>query len=110
MLVIRSACFSKEKMMKKTFGTSLVRAAIGGVALGLTLVVGVGDAAYAEEQPGQQSSLAAVTDAAPSAGPSAEQSVPTARPMIQSTYTAPSMGGSYVPSNHRGDHGGGNPN
>jgi hypothetical protein len=106
MLVIRSAFFSKEKMMKNTFGTSLVRAAIGGVALGLTLVVGVGDAAYAEEQP----ALAAITDAAPTAGPSAEQSGASARPMIETAYTPPSIGGSPLPSNHQGAHGGGNSN
>jgi hypothetical protein len=96
--------------MKKTFRTSLVRAAIGGVALGLTLVVAVGDAAYAEEQPGQQPSSVSVSAAGPSTVPSDEQSAPPARPMIQTPYTPPSMSGSYMPSNHRGDHGGGNGN
>jgi hypothetical protein len=76
--------------MKKTFRTSLVRAAIGSVALGLTLVVGIGDVAHAEEQP----SLAAVTDAGPSTDRGAQ---PPAPMVIHFPYTPPSMGASSIP-------------
>jgi hypothetical protein len=84
--------------MKKTFPASFVRAAIGSVALGLTLVGGIGDAVYAEELPGQETGPAPVTSASSSTDQGAQPLV------IHVPYAPPSMGGSYIPSNNRGPH------
>jgi hypothetical protein len=96
--------------MQKTFRTSaLVRTMLGGAVLGLTLVGGVSQSAYAQ----QPSS----TDASPSPEISAN-AVVNADPLPQTRgqavtvvpYTSPSMGGSDIPSNHRGSHGDGKSN
>jgi hypothetical protein len=102
------------KTMKKTVRiSSPARMALGGLVLGLTLVGAVSQSAHAQ----QQASPALGTDVRPSPDISANASTgsdqggaPPARLVIQSPYTPPSMGGSDIPSNHRGSHGDGNPN
>ena len=100
--------------MMKTLRTSLARAAIGVVALGLTLVAGIGNVAYAGQQadPTPGPDVSPSLDISANASTSSDPSLPTPtllRP-DSSYYAPPSMGGSDIPSNHRGPHGDGNPN
>ena len=93
--------------MKRTVRTSLLRAALGSVVLGLTLVIGVSESGYAQQQSSQAPGPSSVTDV--NQGPASTPAAPT-RVTIETPYTPPSMGGSDIPSNHRGSHGDGNPN
>src|SRR4051794_8334689 len=82
--------------MKRTVQTSLMRASIGGIALGLTLVVGIGHVAYADDQGGQQVSTAA--------GPGAQAGGSTPSPThvtFERPYTPPSGDGGGSLSNTR---------
>jgi hypothetical protein len=91
-----------ETKVNQTFRTSLVRAAIGAIALGLTLVIGIGHAAYRDEQAGQQASAVAVTAPGPATGPGAQDGGNTSAPervIVETAYTPPSVAGGGSLSN-----------